>query len=146
MSQVKFESKQTRANAPVESVWGALSDLENLNRLRSLIPEDKVKDLTIEQDVIRFKIDGLAKKVGVRVVDREVNKTLKFALEDVPVEAFFWIQTVGVSESDTRLKLTVKADMPAMFRMMLEKKLQTGLDQAADILAQLPYQEWEKKQ
>jgi len=38
--------------------------------------------------------------------------------------------------------LTVKAEIPFMFRMMVEKKLQAGLDQAADMLSQFPYDQW----
>jgi hypothetical protein len=30
-----------------------------------------------------------------------------------------------------------------MFKMMLDKKLQQGLDQAADMLAQFPYAMWQ---
>ena len=48
-----------------------------------------------------------------------------------------------VNPTDTRLKLTVKADIPFMFKFMVEKKLQQGLDQAADMLAQFPYAMWQ---
>ena len=30
-----------------------------------------------------------------------------------------------------------------MFRMMIEKKLQEGLDQAAEMLTQFPYSQWQ---
>ena len=53
-----------------------------------------------------------------------------------------WIQLKQVAEQDTRIKLTIKADIPMMFRMMFEKKLQQGLDQAVDMLCQVPYAAW----
>ena len=53
-----------------------------------------------------------------------------------------WIQLKQVAEQDTRIKLTIKADIPMMFRMMFEKKLQQGLDQAVDMLCQVPYNQW----
>jgi hypothetical protein len=44
-----------------------------------------------------------------------------------------------MEENDTRIRITIKADMPAMFKLMLDKKLQTGLDQAVDMLCHLQY-------
>ena len=58
------------------------------------------------------------------------------------MQANFWIQLKEVSPADTRIKLTVKADIPMMFKFMVDKKLKTGLDQAADMLAQFPYSQW----
>jgi hypothetical protein len=50
-----------------------------------------------------------------------------------------WIQLKQVAEMDTRIRITVKTDMPAMFKMMFDKKIQQGLDQAIDMLCQIPY-------
>jgi hypothetical protein len=44
-----------------------------------------------------------------------------------------------VEEMNTRMRITIKTDMPAMFRMMLDSKLQQGLDQAVDMLCQIKY-------
>ena len=54
----------------------------------------------------------------------------------------FWIQLKEVTPNDTRIKLTLKADLPMMFKMMLDKKLQNGIDQAAEMLAKFPYAQW----
>jgi hypothetical protein len=91
---------------------------------------------------VRIKVDGLAQKITIAIVDRIENDTVKFGAEGIPMDANFWIQMKEVSPTDTRLKLTVKADIPFMFKFMVEKKLQTGLDQAADMLAQFPYAQW----
>lgn len=45
-----------------------------------------------------------------------------------------WIQLKQVAENDTKLKLTMKAEIPAMIKMMVDKKLQEG-NAMADILA-----------
>ena len=80
---------------------------------------------------------------GNAIVDRIENDTIKFGAEGIPMDANFWIQLKEVNPTDTRIKLTIKADIPFMFKMMLDKKLQTGLDQAADMLAQFPYAMWQ---
>ena len=89
-----------------------------------------------------MKIDGLAQKFTIRIVDKEPCKTIKFGVENLPMKANLWIQLKQVAEQDTRIKLTIKAYIPMMFRMMFEKKLQQGLDQAVDMLCQVPYNQW----
>ena len=117
--------------------------MQSLERVKDLIPKDKIQEMEIEQDRVRIKVDGLAQKFTIAIVDRIENDTVKFGMEGIPMDANLWIQMKEVSPTDTRLKLTVKADIPFMFKMMVEKKLQTGLDQAADMLAQFPYNLWQ---
>ena len=143
MSESKYESKITSAACSAAQVYRVLSNMENLNRVKDMIPKDKIQEMEIEPDRVRLKVDGLAQKITIAIVDRIENDTIKFGAEGIPMQANFWIQMKEVSPIDTRLKLTIKADIPFMFKMMLEKKLQTGLDQAAEMLAQFPYAQWQ---
>lgn len=143
MSESKYESKITSAACSAAQVYRVLSNMENLNRVKDMIPKDKIQEMEVEPDRVRLKVDGLAQKITIAIVDRMENDTIKFGAEGIPMQANFWIQMKEVSPVDTRLKLTVKADIPFMFKMMLEKKLQTGLDQAAEMLAQFPYAQWQ---
>lgn len=138
----KYESKIGQIPYNDQVVYAVLSNLNNLQRFTDAIPKDKVKELEITTDAIRMKIDGLAQKFTIRIVEKEPYKTIKFGVENLPMEANLWIQLKQVAEQDTRIKLTIKADIPMMFRMMFEKKLQQGLDQAVDMLCQVPYNQW----
>lgn len=138
----KYESKIGQIPYNDQVVYAVLSNLNNLQRFTDAIPKDKVKELEITTDAIRMKIDGLAQKFTIRIVEKEPHKTIKFGVENLPMEANLWIQLKQVAEQDTRIKLTIKADIPMMFRMMFEKKLQQGLDQAVDMLCQVPYNQW----
>jgi carbon monoxide dehydrogenase subunit G len=138
----KYESKIGQIPYNDQVVFAVLSNLNNLQRFTDAIPKDKVKELEITTDAIRMKIDGLAQKFTIRIVEKEPCKTIKFGVENLPMEANLWIQLKQVAEQDTRIKLTIKADIPMMFRMMFEKKLQQGLDQAVDMLCQVPYNQW----
>lgn len=142
MSESKYESKITSAPCSAQQVYRVLSNLQNLERVRDLIPKDKIQEMEIEPDRVRLKVDGLAQKITIAIVDRIENDTVKFGAEGIPMDANFWIQMKEVSPVDTRLKLTVKAEIPFMFKMMVDKKLQQGLDQAAEMLAQFPYAQW----
>ena len=143
MAESKYESKITSAPCSAQQIYRVLSDMRSLERVRNLIPQDKIQEMDIEPDRVRMKVDGLAQKITIAIVDRIENDTVKFGLEGIPMDGNFWIQLKEVSPTDTRIKLTVKADIPFMFKFMVEKKLQTGLDQAADMLAQFPYAMWQ---
>ena len=143
MSETKYESKITSACCTATQAYRVLSDLKNLERVRDLIPKDKIQEMEIESDRVRMKVDGLGQKITIAIVDRIENDTVKFGLEGIPMDGNFWIQLKELAPNDTRIKLTVKADIPMMFKFMIEKKLQQGLDQAADMLAQFPYQQWQ---
>ena len=142
MSESKYESKITSAPCSATQIYRVLSNLENLERVREFIPQDKVQEMEISTDRVRMKVDGLAQKITIAIVDRIENDTVKFGAEGIPMDANFWIQLKEVSPVDTRIKLTVKADIPFMFKMMVDKKLKEGLDQAADMLALFPYSQW----
>ena len=146
MSESKYESAVQRVQAPVGDVWQVLSNLQNLERVRHLIPQDKVQELDIESDIIRIKVDGLAQKIGIRIVDRIPLDTVKFGLENSPIDMHVWIQMKEAAPADTRIKLTLKGDIPMMFKLMLDKKIQKGIDDAAAMLAQFPYSQWVAQQ
>ena len=143
MAESKYESKICSIAAPVDKIYAVLGNLQNLERVRDKIPQDKIQEMEIEPDCIRLKVDGLAQIITIAIVDKIENDTVKFGAEGVPMDANFWIQLKEVSPVDTRIKLTLKADIPMMFKMMIGGKIQTGLDQAAEMLSQFPYAQWQ---
>ncbi len=141
---MKYESHITQSVCSAQSIYRVLSNLKNFERVRDRIPQDKIQELEIEEDYVRVKVNGLGQKLGIFIADKEEAKVVKYGVENSPIPVTMWIQMKEVAPLDTRIKLTVEADIPFMFRMMIEKKLQDGLNQAADMLAQFPYDEWEK--
>ncbi len=142
MAEAKYESKTGRIVAPDYAIYSVLSNLENLNRIRDLIPQDKVKEIEITSDYVKMAVDGLAQKIVIRIVEKEEYKIIKFGAENIPIAVNAWIQLKQVADNDTRIRITLHADIPMMFRLMLDKKMQQGLDQAVDMLCQLPYTHW----
>ena len=109
MSESKYESKISSAPCSAEQIYHVLSNLSNLERVRDLIPKDKIQELDIDSDHVRMKVDGLGQKVTIAIVDRIENDTVKFGVEGIPMDANMWIQLKQLSPTDTRIKLTVKA-------------------------------------
>lgn len=139
MAEIKYESKIGQINANATNVYAVLTNLENLQKFKDYIPQDKVKEIEVTRDSIRFKIEGIGPKIAIGIVDYEENKMIKYGAENIPIPVNAWIQLKQMEENDTRIRITIKADMPAMFKLMLDKKLQTGLDQAVDMLCHLQY-------
>lgn len=142
MSECKYESAVTKVVASAAQVYGVFSNLKNLERVKDLIPKDKVQELEIGEESVRMKVDGLGQKITILIVDKTENEVIKYGAEGIPMEMNFWIQMKEVAPMDTRIKLTLKADIPMMFKMMLDKKIQQGIDQAAAMIAQFPYGAW----
>lgn len=143
MSDTKYESKIVSSTSSAAQIYNVLSNLKNIERVKDLIPKDKIQEMEISEDQIRIKVDGLGQKLTIAIIERVENDMIKFGLEGIPMQANFWIQLKEIADSDTRIKLTIKADIPMMFKMMIGNKLQQGLDQAADMLAQFPYAMWQ---
>jgi len=130
-----YESDIKTISSNEEVVFGILSDLNNLKELLGNTPlNDKVKDLQFQPDSCSFVVEGFG-KMGFRITEREPFKTIKLQSEKAPVDLNVWIQLVQRSENDTQMKLTLKADLPAMIKMMIDKKLKEGINLIADILA-----------
>lgn len=138
MAVTTYESSIKKINANDAEVFGVLSDLSRLEALRDKIPQDKIKDAHFDADSVQFKVDMVG-TIGFRIVDREPNKTIKFQAENTPFEVNFWIQLKQVAENDTRMKLTLKAELPTMIKMMAGNKLQEGIEQIAEVLTRLTY-------
>ena len=130
-----YESEIKTISSNEEVVFGILSDLNNLKKIQEQAPAtDKVKDLQFDTDSCSFVVEGFG-KVGFRVIEREAFKTVKFESENAPIKVNAWIQLKGVNESETAMKLTIKADLPTMIKMMVDKKLKEGVNVVADLLA-----------
>lgn len=129
-----YESNIKTISSSEEVVFGILSNLNNLEEFtKNEQLSDKLKDVTFDADSCSFMVDGFG-KVGFRIIEKEPFKTIKFTTEHVPVEVNAWIQLKQVDEKDTRMKLTLKAELPAMIKMMVNKKIEEGINAIADLL------------
>ena len=142
MSECKYESAVTKVAASAAQIYSVFSNLRNLERVKDMIPQDKVQEMEIEAESVRMKVDGLGQKITILIVDKTENEEIKYGAEGIPMEMNLWIQMKEVAQMDTRIKLTLKADIPMMFKMMLDKKIQQGIDQAAAMIAQFPFAAW----
>ena len=127
----KYESKQVQIRRPAEMVYGVVSDFSNFTP----ILKDHVEEWQATSEGCSFKVKGF--RVALRMVEKEPPKMIKVASEQPsPLEFTFWLQLHEAAPTDTRMKLTLHAEIPMMIKMMVGSKLQQGLDQAAEKIAE----------
>ena len=116
-----------------------LSDLTNIERVKDKVPEDKLKDLTFDKDTISISVSPVG-QISMRIVERDEPKTIKFASENSPMSFNFWIQILPVSDTASKMKLTIDADIPFFAKGMVSGPLKEGIEKIADALAMIPYE------
>ena len=134
----KFESTVRQINAPQERVYEMLSNLQNHERVRDRLPEDKLQGLEFDSDSVSVEAPMVG-RLALQVVEREEPKTIKFEATQSPVPLNFWIQLLPVTEDTCKMKLTLKADLNIFLRGMVQKPLQEGIERAADVLQNIEY-------
>jgi hypothetical protein len=109
-----------------------------LETIKTHLPDGKIKDFRFDADSCSFQVDGIG-TISLHIVKREPFKTIKLETDKSPLPFTFWIQLQEVTPEDTRMKLTLRADIPFMLKPMLSKPLEDGIKKMAEALAKLPY-------
>lgn len=127
-----FESSVKSVSYAPESIYNLLCDFNNFS---DVIQNQKVKDWESTTDTCRFKVEGVG-EVGLRIIDREPFSTIKYTADGkTPFNFYLWVQIKEVAGSDSRIKLTIKADMNPMMKMVASQPIQKFLDMLADAIA-----------
>jgi len=148
MSSTKYVSDVKTVQQNHEIVFNYLSNFENLSKyvneglltkLTEQVPQIKISNFESDADSCRFQIAGMG-LAEIRVVERELHKTIKVKSSGkLPLDITFWIQLLPVSDYESKLRITLDAEMSMMIKMMVNKKLEEGINRFADMLAALPY-------
>ena len=133
-----FESQVKIIHYAQEAVYRNISDLNNLEKVRDLIPGDKIQEFTFDSDSVSVNVPPVG-TVAMRIAERDEPKCVKFEAQNSPLPFCLWIQVLPVDQTTSKMKVTVKADIPIMLKAMVSGPLQDGVDKVADALASLPY-------
>ena len=134
-----FESKVKTIPYPQEAVYRNISDLSNLGRIKDRVPNDKIQEFTFDTDSVSINVPPVG-LVSMRIVERDEPKCVKFETAQSPMPFNLWIQVLPVDEQTSKMKVTVKADIPIMLRGIVSGPLQDGVDKVADALSMIPYE------
>jgi carbon monoxide dehydrogenase subunit G len=144
----KYTSEVKLINHNQQVVFNYLSDFENLGtylnsglleKITEKVPQIKISDFESDKDSCKFNITGLG-VANIKIVNREPFKTIKVESSGgLPINITFWIQLMPVDNFQTKMRLTLHAEMSMMIKMMAGNKLEEGINQLADTLSKLPY-------
>ena len=137
-TMTKFESSIKQIPYPVENVYRNISDLSNLERVRDRVPQDKLQDFQFDNDSVQVSVSPVG-TIKLRICDREENKCVKFETEQSPLPFNLWIQVLPVDSANSKMKVTVQADIPFMLKGMVSGPLQDGVEKIADALSKIPF-------
>ena len=122
MADSKYESKIGQIACNEDVVFAVLSNLENLNRFSEMIPKDKVKELEITSDYIRMKVEGLAQKFTIRIVEKEEFTVETLAGIMIPKMILADGKVTGV-RVDMGIPSFAAADVPMNAENTLQQKI-----------------------
>lgn len=134
----KFESKVVAIPYSQLRVFDTLSDLSNLEKVRSMLPEDKVRDLKVNTDAVSLNVPPVG-DIAFHIVEREAPKCVKFQASTSPVPLTLWVQILPTSEDASKAKLTLHAELNPFIKGMVQKPIQDALEKLADLLAGIAY-------
>ncbi len=134
--ELEFVSQITKNTCEDFQLFGFITNLQNFEQL--LPPEAKEK-ITLSEDSITIHAMG-SMSVTLSILEKEPYKTLKIGTQGN--EMFrIWIQLKQVAPYDTRIRVTLKANIPLIARPMIKKdQLQQLVDSIALALGSLPIQ------
>ncbi len=153
----KKESEIKYISRPVNVVYERLADLRNLQILKdkiddpqvqammaSQVPADKIEQVRSVLEKMEFTEDSVAidsplGQVTLNIVEREEPKLLKFGAEGAPIPLNLWIQLLPTDELNSKLKVTVGAEVNLFMKAMVGKPLQQAADGLAQVLSVIPY-------
>ncbi|MBN2635606.1 MAG: hypothetical protein JXR61_04995 [Prolixibacteraceae bacterium] len=148
MAVNKYTSEVKLIDHNQQIVFNYLSNFENLGtylnsglleKITEKVPQIKISDFNSDKDSCKFNITGFG-VAEIKIVNREPFKTIKIESSGgLPIGITFWIQLLPVDEYQTKMRLTLHAEMSMMIKMMAGNKLEEGINQLAETLSKLPY-------
>ncbi len=131
---LKHESRIGKLNAPAATIYQTISDFSRLEHITP--PDNKMKVVNADADSCRFSL-GKSGEFGMRIIERTENETVKISNDDsVPFTFYLWIQLKEMSDNDTRIRVTLHADLNPMLKMVAKKPLTQFVDSLVDKLEQ----------
>lgn len=140
LPMTEYISEIKKIPYPDDMVFGILSDLSKLERVKEKLPTDKISDFTCDENSCSFSVAPVG-RVSFVVDDREPHKTIKFKSQGLPFLVEAWIQLVSKSHDDTRMKITVRADLNSFMKQLVNKPIKEGVNKISEVIASLPFDE-----
>ena len=129
--ETKIESRVGTIAATEERIYNFIS---NFNNFKQFIPGDKIKDFESTEDSCKFSVPNMG-KLGLRIIEKTPYNTIKVSGDWMANQQFnLWVQLKQAAENDTKFKITIKAELNPMLKMMVSKPLQNFVDKLVEAM------------
>ncbi len=131
-----FESKIGKVSLSSERIFNFISDFNNL---KDYIPADKISNWQSTSDSCHFTVSGMG-DVGMKIVEKKPFDLVKVAGDGLGKHDFnLWIQIKEAAEEDSRVKITLKAEVNPVMKLMVAKPVQKFLDMLVDSFEKMSF-------
>lgn len=153
MALVKTVSEIYKISSPIIDVYSLLSDFDRIGMLVNMAKgigmgmgnatmaklAEKVEDVRFSADSCIVTLKGSG-DIGIRIVEKEAPTLIKMGRDaHFPFEFNLWVQLLENGPYDTRIRLTLEADVNLLMKLTLKGKIERGMNQLAEGLSQIPY-------
>jgi hypothetical protein len=135
----RFESSVKQVPYRQQSVFDMLSDLSNAERVKHLVNDDQLQNMSFDNDHISVNVPPIG-KIALRIVEREDPKCVKYQSVDSPLPFNLWVQMLPVTDTTSKLKVTIDAELNFLMKGIVSKPLQEGLEKLAEALSRIRYE------
>jgi hypothetical protein len=134
---IQLESKTGVVKGSQEKVFNYLSDFRNFS---DLLPKERLNDLEISQEKIRFGLQGLG-TVGLMIRDKTPSSLLTItATEDSSADFTFSVHIYEARANQSEVKLNLEARLNLFLEMMARAPLQQFVDMIVDKLSEVEFE------
>lgn len=139
----KYESKIKVVKASPEAIYTLMTDLSQVNGILPSNISDKVKETQVSADECSFAIDKIG-RVALKIDERQPCSLVKYVLSaamSLGINIFLQIKEApqATSEPESRIKVSLTADIPFMLKPLIGGKLQEVVDRVAETIAMKTY-------
>ena len=121
----KFESRVGKVEQDSELIFAYITDMRNFQQF---LPGDSLSNWQAEKESCEFEISPVG-KARLKIVDTEAKKMVKYEGDGLNNTNFFlWVQLNELKPKDTRVKITIKADLNPMLKLMASKPIKDFLE------------------
>jgi len=133
-----YESRIGKISSGSREVFSFITDMRNLE---SFLPADVIDNWEASADECSFEVSPVGES-KVRIVRKDPYETVKYTGYGLNnTEFFLWIQLKEMTEKDTRVKITIKADLNPGLKMIASKPINQFLEKLVSGMEE--FEAWE---
>lgn len=141
-----YKSEKVTLQAPAQSVYDKLSDLENLKSMLAKVPADRIpedkramfENIKITPDTIEIPGAPMGNLI-FRVTERQSPSLIRLRGEGIPIEMALVLHIEPVTPETSQARVDIDINIPAMLKPMIGGQVQKIADQFGSVLGAIPF-------